>query len=272
MMPPVSAYQFDDGHLLERSLPARGPWPISWLGGKGLHPAAGTGPAAGPSGPGPAGLKGYPAAGPGRTAYGRVYATAEAFAAIKEAEETIGRREMAEGRLGAELQYLRAHRRISAGQVWLPEMLRPGLCPGLSAPRIVVAFPQIRQLDTQFIAGNITPPGPITSRTAMEIYGQLLRDPEAGDWTFPPHGGPGGHHTCFRPVFRTLVLGGPDAQRAGSGSRDRRPGPPVSLLEYASARRAALLALRWILEAPEGRLPAQSSPGKAADPGPLPAV
>jgi tetratricopeptide (TPR) repeat protein len=249
----VSAYQFDDGHLLEEAF-RHGALAHLLAGRKGLHPAV------------------EPALRWAKVQDLRALrvtlllslaeqflaegATAEAFAAIKEAEETIGRREMGEGRLGAELQYLRAIAEYQRGNLAAGDTALSSALDYLRRGSLWLF--QIRQLDTQFITGNITPQGPITSRTAMEIYGQLLRDPEAGDWT-------------FRPMEALAVTTLASPQSFGNwflvALARKEPEAAVEIADRARRYRfwnmlplgGRLLALRWILEAPEGRLPAQAA-------------
>lgn len=180
----------------------------------------------------------------------------DAMALLKEAEQTIGRREMGEGRIGAELRYLQA----------IAEYQRGNLAGGDSLVTSVLRYMgqgslwlfQIRHLDTQFAAGKVTPQGPITVRTAMEIYGQLLRDPDATDWV-------------YRPMEALAVCAIPHTQSYENwflvALQRKEPETAVEIADYARRHRfwstlpfgGRLLGLRWVLEGPEERLPPEAA-------------
>lgn len=178
--------------------------------------------------------------------------TPEAASVLKEAEAVVARREMADGYLGAELRYLQA----------IAEYQRGNLAAGDNFITSALEFMrrgslwlfQIRQLDTQFIAGKITPQGPITARTAMEVYGQLLRDPEPADWT-------------YRPLEALAVTAIPHVNSFENwfqvALQRKEPEAAVEIADRARRHRfwsrvpfgGRLMALRWVLEGPEDRMP-----------------
>ncbi len=104
--------------------------------------------------------------------------TAQAAAALDEAQNTMGRRPMAQGRLGARLSFLRG--------LTLFQQHKAG--PGDAAIADALAYMrrgslwlfQLAQADGRLVADQITP------RTAMELYKELLRDPKATDWVLDP--------------------------------------------------------------------------------------
>jgi tetratricopeptide (TPR) repeat protein len=181
--------------------------------------------------------------------------TAQASAVLDEAQVTIVRRDMAAGVIGARLNFLRA--------MMLFQQRRPA--QGEEALAAAMGYMQhgshwlfqLLQVDRSFTAGQITPRGPITTRTAMEVYRELLRDPEATDWQ-------------TRPMDSLAVLMSPHSDSYEHWfliALDRKE--HETALEIADrARRHRFLsslamggrleALRWVLEAPERSLPRQA--------------
>ncbi len=177
--------------------------------------------------------------------------TAQAMTLIDEAQATIGRREMGAGAIGARLNYLRAtlafqQRRAPQGEEALAaamNYLRSGS----------LWLFQIRHVDRCFATGQITTRGSITSRSAMEIYTELLRDPQAVDW-------------ITRPMESLAVLMAPHSDSWEHWfllALDRKE-HEVALEIADRARRhrffsslafgGRLESLRWILEAPDREL------------------
>lgn len=182
--------------------------------------------------------------------------TAEAAGVLKEAETAIARREMAEGLLGAELRYLQAIAEYQRGNLAGGDTLVTSALEYMRRGSLWLF--QIRQLDTQFIAGKITPQGPITARTAMEVYGQLLRDPEASDW-------------IYRPLEALAVTAIPHVNSFENwfqvALQRKEPEAAVEIADRARRHRfwsrlpfgGRLLALRWVLEGPEDRMPPEAA-------------
>lgn len=178
--------------------------------------------------------------------------SAPASSLLDEAQATIARRDMAAGAIGARLSYLRAlvafqQRRTPQGEEALTAAMN-------YMRRGSLWLFQILQVDRCFTTGQITTRGPITSRSAMEIYTELLRDPQAIDW-------------IMRPMESLAVLMAPHPESwehwflialdrkehevaleiADRGRRHRF----FSSLAYGGR----LESLRCILEAPERELP-----------------
>jgi len=110
--------------------------------------------------------------------------TARAAAMLEEARSAIGRRPMGAGRIGARLSYLTAmvlfqQRNPAAGDEALGAAMSYMQHGSLWLYHLL-------QLDRSFTGGQITTRGPITPRTAMELYTELLRDPQATDWKLQP--------------------------------------------------------------------------------------
>ena len=181
--------------------------------------------------------------------------TPEALALLKETETTMGRREMAEGRIGTDFRYLLAWAEYQRGNIAAGDTYLTAVLDYLKRGSLWLF--QIRQLDQEFIAGRVTPQGPISARAALEIYSQLLRDPEAGDWT-------------YRPMEALAVTAIPHPQSYEHwflvALMRKEPEIAVEIADRARRHRfwsmlplgGRLLALRWVLEAPEDRIPAEA--------------
>jgi tetratricopeptide (TPR) repeat protein len=101
-----------------------------------------------------------------------------AAAMLDEARATIGRRDMAAGRIGARLNYLSAmvafqQRRLGEGNAALAAAM------GYMKHGSLWLF-HIGLADALCVHGDITP------RTAMELFGELLVDPRPSDWAADP--------------------------------------------------------------------------------------
>lgn len=179
----------------------------------------------------------------------------QASALLDEAQVAMGRRDMAAGRMGARWNYLRAtalfaQRRTGPGEEALTaamNYMRQGS----------LWLFQIFQVDRCFAAGQITPRGPITTRTAMEIYGELLRDPQPVDWITRPmealaaltHPHPESWEHWF-----LIALERKDHETALEIADRARRHRFFSSLAYGGR----LDSLRWVLEAPEQALPREA--------------
>lgn len=181
--------------------------------------------------------------------------TREAAAMLEEARATIGRRPMGAGRIGARLNYLNAialfqQRNVSAGD--------DALAAAMNYMRQGSHwYYQIWHLDLLFTNGQINTRGPITPRTAMELYGELLRDPQATDWGLQPMESLAvlvtPHAESFQHWFR-VALARSDHETALEITDRARRHRFFSSLAFGGR----LQSLRWILEAPEELLDQQA--------------
>jgi len=180
---------------------------------------------------------------------------AEAEATLDEAQIAIGRRAMGAGRIGARLNYLRAMVRFQQRNAAAGDQ---ALAAAMNYMRYgSVWLHHIRQVDAQFVSRQITTRSPITTRTAMELYTELLRDPQPADWG-------------LYPMESLAVLANP---RAASMERWFRVA--MARREYEKALEIAdrarrsryfgslafggrLQSLRWILEGPPEALSQES--------------
>ncbi len=179
----------------------------------------------------------------------------EAASALEESRGVIGRRTMGAGRTGARLNYLLAtvlfqQRNISAGG----EALAKAVAYMRHGSHWLF---QIRIVDQRFTSGRMNTRGAITPRTAMELYGLLLRDPKPADWALEPmesfavlatpHPGPFEHWFLValqRKEFETAI------EIADRARRHRF----YSSLPFGGR----LQSLRWILEASDETLGADA--------------
>jgi tetratricopeptide (TPR) repeat protein len=178
--------------------------------------------------------------------------TGPAATLLDEAQAMIGRRDMGAGSLGARLSYVRAvlafqQRRTAQGDEALAAAMtymRHGS----------LWLYQTRQVDRCFLSGQITTRGPITARAAMELYGELLRDPQAIDWVVRPMESLAvlmvPHRESWEHWFLVALERKEHETALEIADRARRH-RFFSSLAYGGR----LESLRWILEAPERDLP-----------------
>lgn len=161
----------------------------------------------------------------------------------------ISRRDMANGELGAHRNYLEARVRTQAKQ---PKRATQALKAALAFQRSSSKWLfRIGLVDEDFAGGNIRP------RTAMQLYGQLLRDPEPKDWLAEP-----------LEALSVLVVPHRKAYENWFDAALRRKEIDRALEISDRAKRhdffqslpmgGRMLALQWILEAPEERLDRQT--------------
>lgn len=182
--------------------------------------------------------------------------TPQAATMLDGADTAIARRTMRSGRIGARLNYVSAtalfqERKIAAGDKALGAAMSYMLHGGYW-------LYQIRYLDNLFTRGQVTATqGPITFRTAKDIYAELLGDPQPVDWR-------------LRPMESLAVLRTPHSESFEHWfliALERKS--PEDALEIADrARRhrffsslaygGRLQSLRWVLEAPDDMLPQQA--------------
>ena len=104
--------------------------------------------------------------------------TRQAAAMLEEVRATIGRRKMGAGAIGARMNYLAAvvafqQRRVPEGSAALTAAL------GYMQHGSLWLF-HIGLVDGLFMSGTITP------RVALDLYGEVLRDPLPADWAMEP--------------------------------------------------------------------------------------
>jgi len=181
--------------------------------------------------------------------------TAEAAAMLEQAGTAIGRRPMALGRAGARLNYLTAtvffqQRKTAAGD----EALNNAMSYMLRGSHWLY---QILYLDNLYTSGSITTRGPITPRMAMDLYTELLRDPQSTDWRFDPMESLAvlrtPHPASMENWFR-IALERNDHETALEIADRARRHRFFSSLAYGGR----LQSLRWILEAPDQVLDQQA--------------
>ena len=175
--------------------------------------------------------------------------TAQAVAMLDDAVNTIGRRTMGQGRHGAWLSYLRGltlfqQRKTGAGDAAIRDALAYMQHGSLWLFRMA-------QADGRFLADQITP------RTAMELYRELLRDPQAGDWAWDPLEALSvlvtPHPAVYERWFLVAMKRNDHESALEIADRARR-----HRFFSALAFGGRLQALRWVLEAPDEALDAQA--------------
>jgi CHAT domain-containing protein/tetratricopeptide (TPR) repeat protein len=171
--------------------------------------------------------------------------TADAASTLNDVNLGIGRRWMRNGRLGARLNYLRAtvsfqQRRIAEGDAAL-------MAAATYLRRGSLWLYQIARLEYLFAGGQITP------RKAMELYEELLRDPQAADWTLQPMESfavlVSPHSEAVEHWFLAALSRGNHEAALEIADRVRRH-RFFSSLTFGGR----LQSLRWILEAPDEAL------------------
>jgi hypothetical protein len=180
--------------------------------------------------------------------------TQQAAATLDDAQTTMARRSMALGRMGARLSFLRAtvlfqQRRIDLGDQALAaamDYMRRGS----------LWLFGIAQVDASFLSSQLT------SRAALDLYQEILRDPQPLDWAVDP-------------MESLAVLMAPHPQAlehwflAALQRTDREAAVATALEISERARRhrffsslalgGRLHALRWILEGPPETLDKKTS-------------
>ncbi len=109
---------------------------------------------------------------------------AAAITALDDAHSVISRRQMANGRLGVKLAYLRAAALLRSDAVGQGETALNALLPSIH--RCSLWLFQLNRLSRVYGSGQISLRGPITPRTAHELYSLVLRDPTNLDWATDP--------------------------------------------------------------------------------------
>jgi len=167
-----------------------------------------------------------------------------AAAMLDEARAAIGRREMGTGRIGARLNYIAAL--VAFQQKRIPDG-NAALASALSYMRHGSHWLfQIKLSDTMYTGGALTP------RSALELFGEVLRDPHAADWTLQPMESFAAlatpqplpmEHWFEAAMERGVVKEIDEAIEIADRTRRRKF---FGSIEFGGR----LAALRWILEAP----------------------
>jgi tetratricopeptide (TPR) repeat protein len=108
----------------------------------------------------------------------------EAIATVGAANLMIGRLPMRLGIVGAQLDYILATSSYQMGKSGDGDSAMEAALANMQ--RCSLWLFRLRQLEMQYLGGNITAQGPITLRGAMELYTTLLRDPTERDWLTQP--------------------------------------------------------------------------------------
>jgi len=175
--------------------------------------------------------------------------TPQAMTLLGDAQATIVRRPMALGRIGARLNFLRATALFQQGKTE----------PGDESLAAAMAYMKtsshwlfhIAQVDA-FVMGSVRP-GHVTPRAALDLYQEVLRDPQPIDWTRDPMESLAVLMTPHAPALEHWFL-------VAMRRTDQEAALPAALEIADRVRRhrffstlaygGRLQALRWILEAP----------------------
>ena len=172
--------------------------------------------------------------------------TRDATVALNEAQASIGRTAVAASRLQARLNLVRGLTFFQDGKI----------APGDKVVEQAIEYMrrgsfwlfQIAHADANLIASQIT------SRTAMELFNLLLRDPQPVNWTLDPLESLAVLMVPHTPAFEhwfLVALNRTDHDAALEISDRTRRHRYFSTLAYGGR----LESLRWILEAPDAALP-----------------
>lgn len=181
--------------------------------------------------------------------YATLRQTREAAALLEEAQGSIGRRDMGSGRLGARLSYLSAivayqQRNLGQGDQALAAAMR--FMRG-GSHRVF----EISLADQLFTSGSIS------DRGAMELFGEVLRDPQPADWSYSPMESMAvllaPHPLPFEHWFEVAMSRNEHEKAMEIADRARRHRFFSSL-----AFGGRLQSLRWILEGPLDQLDNQA--------------
>ena len=169
----------------------------------------------------------------------------EAAAALNEAQVTIGRTAIAISRLGARLNFVRALTLVQQRKIDLGDASVSAAMDYMRRGSFWVF--QIAHADAELWADRITP------RTAMDLFGLLLRNPQPADWTIDPMESLAVLVTPHSAVYEhwfLVALKRNDHDAALEISDRARRHRFFSTLAYGGR----LEGLRWILEAPDDAL------------------
>ena len=107
-----------------------------------------------------------------------------AIATVSDANVMIGRLPMRLGIVGARLDYILATSSYGMGRTGDGDSAMEAALTNMQ--RCSLWLFRLRQLEMQYLGGNITAQGPITLRGAMDLYSTMLRDPNERDWLTQP--------------------------------------------------------------------------------------
>lgn len=173
----------------------------------------------------------------------------QAAAMLDEARATIGRRKMAAGAIGTRANYLSAlvafaQKRIPEGNAALTSAM------GYMQHGSLWLF-QIGLADELYAGGSATP------RVAMDLYGEVLREPQSADWVSDPMESLAvlvtPHPLSIEHWFE-VALDRKETETAMEIAERAKRHRFFSSLEFGGR----LESLRWILEAPTASLPQQA--------------
>jgi tetratricopeptide (TPR) repeat protein len=109
---------------------------------------------------------------------------AMASTALDDAQSIVSRRQMSTGRLATRLAFLRAASLLQSGATAQGQAALNAALPAMRSTSLWLF--QISRLSQVYASGQIGLRGPITPRTAHELYQLLLRDPTNLDWAIDP--------------------------------------------------------------------------------------
>jgi CHAT domain-containing protein len=184
--------------------------------------------------------------------YAALGETRQAGAMLDEARVVIGRRRMGSGAIGARLSYLTAL--VAFQQNRVPD--------GNRALASAMAYMQHGSLWLFQIglADGLCTSGAATSRSALDLFGEVLRDPTAADWRLDPMESlsvlttpqPSAMDHWFEAAMERREI--KELQSAMDVAERTRRRRFFGSLELGGR----VEALRWILEAPSASLPPQA--------------
>ena len=173
----------------------------------------------------------------------------QATGLLTEAQAAVGRRAMGDGWIGARLKFLRATAMFQQGKVE----------PGDQALAAAMAYMargshwlfHIAQADA-FVTANRKDTG-LTPRAALDLYREVLRDPQPGDWARDPLESLAvlmNPHPQVIEHWFLLCLQGSDPEAAKPAALEIADRVRRHRFFTSLAYGGRLQALRWILEAP----------------------
>jgi CHAT domain-containing protein/tetratricopeptide (TPR) repeat protein len=180
--------------------------------------------------------------------------TREAGNMLEEARSVIGRRGMAAGRLGGRLSYLNAvvlfqERKTADAQKALADAMQY-----MKHGSFWLFHINLAEIYYNGTGGNAQ-----GSRLALELYGNLLRDPRPSDWAFDPAEALAvlttPHYPAFEHWFEAAIQNKANLDLAMEVSDRARRHRFFSSLALGGR----LESLRWVLEAPSEWLTSQTS-------------
>jgi tetratricopeptide (TPR) repeat protein len=168
-----------------------------------------------------------------------------ALGMLEQARRAMIRKDMLVGKLGGKLAYLTAAANYSLGKVPLGDRALADAMKFQSGGSLWLY--QITLADKLFISGALT------ERVAMEVFDELLREPENADWIYRPEESLAvistPHELPMEHWFE-IAIARKEAERALEISEQIKRHRFTATLPMGGR----LLALRWLLEAPDAAL------------------